>query len=427
MLKKIYFLVNRIFIYFLKVPGLKIFILNLLKKVLHPQVFISSYRAISCAVTFDEIMCLATDIHERCPNNLKLAERYVGLLQKDKQFEKALSLASELCQRRIDKIRKSIGNDYEEAVNRPSMDSVIQVSGYFYSGSGAVLDHLKGYEGVLKWGPRGEVRIVKFPGGLAELYDKLEKNGRLNKSHIIRLFLHITASFYVNVDIEEYNQEAVVNKVSRRMLRSSKSTFYIYELLCLWQSLVQFSTQKEQTSSEFVSIVRNGLQRAFNAAIYKNNASLLLCDQMITAWRIPTARLLPPSRFVIVNRDPRDQFTEINQVHKGTGRPIWNTSHFITIIKKRMQLTDKWIPILESECGHSFLKLQFEDFVINHDKTVAVVRSFFKLNKEDFMKEKTKFDPKISIKNVGKYKHSLNKDEQACLERELPEYIFRQE
>lgn len=410
--------------FLLRLPPLRGIFSFCLKRIASADFYLSAYNLI-CQIQSVENLIMITDaIHERFPENQLIRDRLYGLILENNETDRAYELCKASCGQHLSDIVRGLDTDYEDNVRMPTDGKIVQISGYFYSGSGAVLDHLKGYSNIKKWTPQGEVHVIKYPGGLSELYKSLEENGRLTKKELVRFYLHIKAGLYVDSGSAKYKRENVVNKFSRKLLESPSASLYIYELLRLWSDLDVFSMGDKQDRNDFVSIVRKGLSRAFNAVLYQNKAEILVCDQMVTAWRLPSARLLPPSRFIIVHRDPRDQFVEAKLVKNVPGRKKQNAVKYAEVYRKRRELTEEWIPRLESESGHEFLAMAFEDFVIHNEESIDKIRKHLSLDESFFDKSKTKFDPSVSIHNIGKYKNSLTDDETEYMEQQLPKYIY---
>lgn len=423
-LKKKYAIVMGAVAFLLRLPPLRTMFSLFLKRSASADFYLSAYNLVCQVQSLENLIKIADAVHSRFPENQLVRDRLYGLILENGETDRAYDLAKASCGEHLSDVARDLDAGYEDKVAMPTGGKIVQISGYFYSGSGAVLDHLKGYSNIKKWTPQGEVHVIKYPGGLSELYNSLEENGRLTKKELVRFYLHVRAGLYVDSGSSKYKRENVVNKFSRKLLESPSASLYIYELLRLWGDLDAFAMQDRQDMDDFVSIVRKGLSRAFNAVLYQNGAEILVCDQMVTAWRLPSARLLPPCRFIVVHRDPRDQFVEAKLVKNVPGRKKQDAVKYSEVYRKRRELTEEWIPRLESECGHEFLAMAFEDFVIHNGESIDKIREHLSLDKKSFDKCKTKFDPNVSIHNIGKYKNSLTADETGYMEQQLSKYIY---
>ncbi|MBN2435838.1 MAG: hypothetical protein JXK07_11295 [Spirochaetes bacterium] len=380
------------------------------------------YNKFCSYVPYDSLLCLVSNVYNRSSDNFVIADMLAGLLQAGNRHEEAYLLVKNSCILRKKTASAFLSDDYESKVSGSPLGTFVQISGYFYSGSGAVLDYLKGYKNSIKWAPGCEARIVKFPGGLGDLYLKLKSDKVITIAEIVDLYLHIVGSFYVTARGNQYNKYACVNRDSKKVLDKPQSVSYVYELLILWEALREFSEKKVQTEKEFLHIVRHGLHRAFNSILFFNKAELLLMDQMVTAWRMPDAVLLPPSRFIVVHRDPRDQYVDANSVMGDPGRSKWTADEFIKVYKSRRALVREWIPKLEADSGHTFLQISFDEFVNNPVEQKEIIDNYLKLEKADYCEKMSGFNPDVSRKNVGKYKKYLKQEVQLYFKENIPEF-----
>ncbi len=313
----------------------------------------------------------------------------------------------------------------EPAFQKLGQNGRVFLAGYFYSGSGAVVDYLRGFEGLSKWpATQGDFRLDKIPGGLADLYKRAESEGRLTPCDVVDFYLHLTGSAVTSAAPGKYNKREVVNRVSRNILKHDGSFAYCREGIALFAQLYDFASSDCQNMSELRELLMHGLERMLDAAAGGIGANCLVIDQGVTAWRLPIAHLVPPSNFIIVHRDPRDQYVEAKLAHAKSGRKGWTVQSFADMYKSRRNMVDSSIATLETECGHRFLRIAFEDFVIAHEETSNRIRSFLRLGSETPMVQY--FHPDISRRNIGKYRELMDTEEARQMENLLSEYVTRQ-
>lgn len=357
------------------------------------------------------------------PKSLHLKDTFASIGREVGLEEEALGAvrsAVSLRQQRKIKILKDI-DFYPKTLE---VEDRIFLSGYFYSGSGAVLDYLLGFKECYKWPAiKGEMRLIKFPGGLADLGNRLEKNNSLNAADLVDLYLHLTGNKIVHSAKTKYDPWRVVNKNSSKILKDNNSHAYLFSAFQLFWHLHSFMLQDTQTIEEFEKISISGVKQMLNGVAGQLKANKLLVDQIITAWRLPIARFAPPSSIIIVHRDPRDQYAEAYDVRVKSGRTAWTAHEFTKIYKERRMLVSENIPILEKKYGHRFLTLSFEDFVLKHDIEVKKVLDFLQISPEDITKQY--FSPEVSSKNVGKYKSMLSEKDRKIIESSIPEYLYQ--
>jgi hypothetical protein len=236
-------------------------------------------------------------------------------------------------------------------------DQRIFLSGFFYSGSGAVLDWLRGFDGTATWSPVGEMRLIKFPGGLADLAERRTRQDRLTAQDLVDHYLHLVGGKVTLLPPGVYNQWESVNVQSRKMLAHKATAGYLRACLSSFLDLATRggALSPEELEGHFRGLVR----RALDAGAADRGASLLLVDQAVTAWRLPTSRLVPPSTFVVVHRDPRDQFAEARAVARQPGRPKTTVDTFVEAYRRQRTEVDAIIPGLERTYGHRLIRIAF--------------------------------------------------------------------
>lgn len=298
------------------------------------------------------------------------------------------------------------------------------ISGYFYSGSGAVLDHLRGFERAAYW-PRGEMRLIKFPGGLADLGKRLTKRGELRPGDLVDLYLHVTGAKLTSRPRGTYDRWRHINHLANRMFNRDldQSCGYLIELLEGYLALVERVRSGPLSTAEFEQHFREVLERGLDAAATDNDVDHLLVDQAVTAWRLEIARFLPPSSFVVVHRDPRDQYAEVREVMQQPGRSkrMESPEGFAESYRNNRAYVEEQIPKLEQRYGHRFLRIAFEDFVIDHKDEDKRLRAFLGL--EDRRLSERRFKPKRSRVNVGKHAALLDDAAVRVLSNWLAEYL----
>ncbi len=357
------------------------------------------------------------------PHSVTLLESRVAILSRIRAYDRALHDLRVAVDRRKAKLRKK-GYGFSCEENGLGRESRILISGFFYSGSGAVLDFLRSYAGVRKFPfVAGESRVVKFPGGIAEMGEVVVKDGRLHPEEIAKFYLHLVGKQIVATKKGVYHKDLIVNRNNRRLLKNEPSLGYLYQALLLLEDYWALARKKALDHDVFVAASRVGLARMLDAAAKQNKISKLVVDQIVTAWRIDIAQYMPPSSFIIVHRDPRDQYAEVKAALDQPGRPKWTAQQFAGIYRSWRTRVDGHIPILEGQHGHRVLRVGFEDFVLNHAAEAKRILAFAGIAAGSLKKQR--FFPDVSAANVGKYSQLLTREEAECLETALPEYLHR--
>ena len=360
--------------------------------------------------------------HTHLPDTQDIFDMLVGILREKNEIDLAYTMMQKSLSKRLSILSTYDDPTFQSKVVGTSQGKVVFLSGYYYSGSGAVLDYLEGFDGTIKWGPKSELRIIKFPGGLADLLNRLRKKGSLELQDILDLYLHIVGTFHIQEPPGTYSMQRMVNTASQIIVHDAKAQGYLHELLVLFQQINELMGI-EGIEKQYITLCRAGLQRAFNAIMISNHKRILLVDQGITAWRLPYAELVVPAQFIIVHRDPRDQLVDANAAKVKHGGREWTAEEFCKLYMQRRKLVAQWVPILEAQYGHRCLLVSFEHFVTDHDEESKRIREFLDLNHMKTGNKQLKFDPTVSIKNIGKYCSILSKEDIALIEQSCIENI----
>jgi hypothetical protein len=370
---------------------------------------------------FDEARHLAQDASARHPDDLRFPDILVGLLRKDGEGEDALALAVDTAARWRDRLAATREPRREERPLAPN--ERVMISGYFYSGSSAVLDFLRDHEGCVKWSPAGEMRLVKFPGGLASFARSHAEQGEVSDKALVDLYLHLCGRRVESVPKGTYSRWGMVNKNSRKLHRKPTARGYLLRCYEHFLDLVARVGAGPITEEELEDRFRRWVRSALDAAAADLGADRLIVDQAVTAWRMPIARFLPPSTFVVVHRDPRDQFVEAREVLARPGRKPTSPARFAATYLRRRRMVRRAIPDLERRHGHRFLSTSFERFVVQHEDSAAWILD--ELEMHGVPRVANRFDPEVSRQNVGKHHGRLTLGERSLLRVALLPYLSR--
>ena len=354
------------------------------------------------------------------PESIRTNDRLMSALDAVGKPGRALRLAIANARRRIEYLEARRPQPVTPRTLTPQQR--VMICGFFYSGSSAVLDHLLGFPGAVKWTPAGEMRVIKFPGGYGELAERQAVAGQLDKQALLDLYLHLIGRKYIGHGSEIYSTWGMVNRNSRRLLGQKAASGYLQACFEGFQGLA--TLDPPPSAPDLERMFRATVERALDAAATDTRAELLVVDQAVTAWRLDLARFVPPSTFVVVHRDPRDQFAEVKQVlaQPGRGRKTSRTPEgFAHRYRNDREEADRLIPRLERRHGHRFVRIAFEDFVVDHEREAARLHDALGLEVAD--KVEQRFDPAVSIANVGKHVGRLSDAEVASLRDLLPEYL----
>lgn len=341
------------------------------------------------------------------PRNVKIRDKAASVLDFMGESERALPICIRTTEIRINKLLSGKGHNERKL----DVHSRVFISGYYYSGSGAVLDYLSSHKGFSKWSPLGEARMIRFPGGLWDMVGRCSQEGFDTKA-LVDHYLHITGNktelrlpfFYspwrdVNIHNRKLNKLKSVNEYLKVRLEG------FLELHSLW-------IKERVTVGGLKNVLRLQLEAMLDAAATDMGADYLLIDQAINAYRIDMAELVPPSSFIVVHRDPRDQFIDARRAWSQPGRTSYSANAFSLVYRERRERAMEYMKSMEAY-GHRFLEVSFEDFIINFDKERKRVDEF--TGSEECHMSGNAFSPQRSMLNVGKFNNAITKGEAASL------------
>lgn len=124
-------------------------------------------------------------------------------------------------------------------------------------------------------------------------------------------------------------------------------------------------------------------------------------------------KILGAVKTIFVLRDPRDVYmTALSQ------NACWIPRDAHDFIKWYRHHTKAYI-----SCQHKdFLLINFEDLVLNYEKTVSMILKFLDISANHHSRKKQFFEPAISAKNVGLWQAADDKDSIKLIEKGLKQF-----
>ncbi|MGH8794938.1 MAG: hypothetical protein ACRDXX_20135 [Stackebrandtia sp.] len=352
------------------------------------------------------------------PDNLDLTDWTIAFKAHVGDAAEALSLAVSAARLRMRRLAEA-----GAALSPPRLSPQrrIFLAGHFYSGSSAVFDFLGDHPGVVKWSPAGEIRLLKGPGGVADLAKRHAEAGALSESDLVDFYLHIVGRCVTGCPEGVYHPREKVNRHSRLLFGQPAARGYLHACLGCFTQLVALSRNAPSTE-RVEEHFRDWTTRALDAAAADSGADYLLVDQAIPAWRLRLARFTPPSKFIVVHRDPRDNFAEARAIHMQPGRKLLDAEQYAKRYRRRREAVEAARPELVDRHGHDVMTIGFEEFLLRHSEAADRVRRFVGFDPGD--RRRGRFDLEASRRNVGKYRDLASAAEIAVISERLPEYLY---
>lgn len=124
-----------------------------------------------------------------------------------------------------------------------------------------------------------------------------------------------------------------------------------------------------------------------------------------------------PIKEIGIYRDPRDKF--LSAFRNDLKYMPRNIDSYIKYYKNFGQLEQTL-----KNSHPNRLMIRFEDLVLKYDETVQKILDFIGLDKSHHIAPKTVFNPAISAVNIGAWKEFINQDFMRQIEKQLPEYCY---
>ncbi len=166
------------------------------------------------------------------------------------------------------------------------------------------------------------------------------------------------------------------------------------------------STRLIVPQKDYLKAVQKLHDRMFNSSV-KNRKIIL--NRGASVWNLTeSSKLFVDTKFVVINRDPRDQFVELRSYKKAYS--VDNFINWYKELQKRLSLIN----------DTNILFLKFEDFVEKNDKFKKILCDHISITDMT----SSSYDPELSKKNIGKFNEYLDKNEIIKIEENLSEYIY---
>ena len=338
----------------------------------------------------------------------------------------------------------------------------IAVTGYFGTGSSAVIDLLREYKDVVvvpEIGRLYEHEIFYYPGGLFDLCTLLTHGNTPQGSDI-----YINRFFETMHRLNDYDYlwygsykkmfgdkvmrmtEEFVNSISEK--RDGTNSYHYLKtrfdpVKAIKQIGASFLYKKKfvkygvgyvndrrpvyfsmPTEEELYSAAQKFTISYFD--LFGKDGQISVYDHLIWPQQVNTHKrcFSDNLKIIVVNRDPRDVFLSSKYVwcKPGIGNSI-GKPHFG---EDPIKFIDEWkrTVVLENENPNA-LHIYFEDLIYKYDETVATIEQFLGIPSEMHLHPKEKFNPLKSIENTQVFNMSKDKSEEAKpIEKYLSNYLY---
>lgn len=332
----------------------------------------------------------------------------------------------------------------------------VNVSGFFFSGSSAMVDLLKEFEDFYE--SNAEIRFIKDPYGVAQLEDALINRWELiNSSAAISDFLTMCekgcrngkglfspAGFNLKKTISNDFMQITHDYIDELTDYYYKQDYYHYKFK---KSYLKYVIDRYRWAIEYLSKGRlrtanrniaqcyfsHPSQERFNKAtkryfdrLFEEHAqedkkTYIILDQAVSPNNTQVIhRYFNESKMIIIDRDPRDMYCDEILWGEKFDSNYRTKEAALNYVKRQRALRDS--TVFDSD----IIKVRFEDLVLDYDTTVKKVLDFLGLDERVHINPKKYLKPEKSAKNIGIWKKYMDDcgDAIEVIANELPDMLY---
>ncbi len=358
--------------------------------------------------------------------------------------------------KKITNIRRKFG--YLPELSRPYTEpkrtykKLILVTGFFYSGSGAVVDLLREFNNItaickpdkesgtqLKKSKQQEVDFFRDYAGVLDLESAFEDFYPYSQDLKLKSFITISEYHYRKGGIYtdkfmqltwDFINELVEYKKTLQHIPAGGRAFAMKESFLLnFKNLASPFVFKPEKGN-VVYFLKNlsvkeyrEIAKKYVTSVLKtiNSKEILLLDQMISNGCTDIDKLedyLGKFKNLAVYRDPRDVYTQAIQSN------LKFMPHDVKIFTNWYRSYVEPYTKLQHE---DFMLLRFEDVILNLEDTKKKILEFTNIDESHHTKPKSCLQTEVSRQNIGLYKTFEDQDAIKYIEENLSEYCYNQD
>lgn len=318
---------------------------------------------------------------------------------------------------------------------------------YHNTGSSAVDDYLREFEGFTYAPSDVECRFLQDPDGISDLeYNLVDNWHRLNSGFAIKRYEKFAKKnrrtyqlIFGNSWLDETNRY-VENLIDFKfpgywhadVNEQPFVCWVIYKFRRAFSKVVPHRYRKTQDFNYFPQLIsyHSMCSRAvFYAKTQKYTETLcekmkkadteyLVLDQCVSTTNIKRyLNYIQDLKVIIVDRDPRDVYIQ------GTSAGTHVLPHDPYLFAR--QYRDMRQTLKEEVKDHRVLRIQFEDLIYNYECITRKIKEFLGITEEKHKYPRKFFNPDISRKNIRLWTKKLEYTEQTkVIEKELCEFLY---
>lgn len=326
------------------------------------------------------------------------------------------------------------------------MDKIIIPMSYMGSGSSAVTDLLREYDGINTKNSDFEYVFLHAPDGLFDLeYKLLYNNNSIRSDEAVKSFRKLMKKLYIygGWGIANYKHKIsknflniVDNYLDSIITSKYRGIWYYYQkpskiawfIRVMRRVIFKKSTKLKQVQLEMSLVSPDDFyekSKKFILAVINelsDKEKYVVLDQLLLPHNL---NIIDNYKFeelfpVVISRDPRDVFI----MNKYFWKPRNQEIPYPTDVKEFCHYY-KMMRRNEKKTNTLTLRLNFEDLVLNYEKTKQDIESFIGIDSTHHKTKFKYFNPAISVNNLQVYNRDVKyKAEVEIIELELSEYLY---
>lgn len=322
---------------------------------------------------------------------------------------------------------------------------LITTTGYYGTGSSAITDLLQEYSTVTSLGSSFECRIAHDMYGLSDLeYYLVDNYHRHNSSTALNNFKRLMGIYGLDkgIRLENYpeifgeNFEIAVqqyinalapmsykggshtdlyamsdlkikyikianrffNKIHKSYFSVDDDSYKNHRKPPIDKSIENITSYISYPREYFYDVTREFTRNLFSTFITDDDKYIMV-DQLIPPTNTQRyIKYFDDIKVICVDRDPRDIYYLEKYFWRGCIVPT-EVNEFIAWYKATRSHKK-----FERDDHKKVLRINFENLVLDYERTVSKIERFLELNPESHINPRISFDPEISKNNIGKWK-----------------------
>lgn len=297
----------------------------------------------------------------------------------------------------------------------------IIAAGYYYSGSGALLDFVADHEGAMSWPREGEVRFINLPWGVKQFYEDVASHGVLEPQAIVRLYLHLFGKMPADAfpPGETARLARIANRTNRQAIRSDLGKAHTYAAK---EAISALAGMVGHDAAAVLPVLAKLFQRYDSELRRLSGASVVAYDRAIPPYDMGRVALLGKNAVIVaVHRDPRSQFVDITHARAERNQSVMSAEKFIRLIRSRRKRARSCLLRHPEQFDDTVALIAFEELVTS-DALREKLRGLLGLEEVPYLP--ARMLPEVSQKNMSNYERHPDQGAIREIEQALPEYLW---